>query len=655
MSAVPNLFLSLLRLLQRDGPLFFVKCARYAVSAKAWRWLMGGVDGADPSFPRSLRDNVRAVARSPWFDADWVLREYPEAAAAGCSPAEWYLRKADPVLAHPGPEFSDDEYLALNFDAFLDGVQPLLHFERSLRTESRQVSFLETEGEFSAAARPVRASFGRTPACHRRTALFAAHSGDGRIPDRVLLYLRGLREVADNVVFVSSNPLLPGEEDKLRDLASEVLCEVHGEYDFGSWKRAWGVARRNGLLDSDVADEAILANDSCYGPVFPFGEAFGRMAARQCDFWGFTANVPDANSKIGGGREHIQSYFLVFRRKVLDSDAIDRFLAGVVPLGDRLRVIERYESRLTSTLSAEGFSWDVYLPREYRRKVRGDPSVKKPISAMRDFRMPLLKRKALGPDAAQSATDTIAFLRSVNPELARLVSPVVFSPVSSEERLARIAARSSLHPRDLAANEARLRGRVAAGERIGALFFVSDADAFSAHGVFEAMLASPDGQFSPRLCVVPDFRIPDSERCAEECLARLKARYPGAAIDIARRDEDGIWPDEIGETPVVFYPTAAHAFPYPYAPRWAVGRRFLPALVFDAALAGPGPLEQEFARQNYAYFWKVFFTDREAFDLYAKCSIRKGENAELAGGCGIDELLLSGVSANANQKPLENE
>ncbi len=80
---------------------------------------------------------------------------------------------------------------------------------------------------------------------------------------------------------------------------------------------------------------------------------------------------------------------------------------------------------------------------------------------------------------------------------------------------------------------------------------------------------------------------------------------------------------------IVFYPSASDRSDFRYNPHYALGRSVLPVLVFDRKSAAH-PLEKEFARQNYAYFWKVFFSDREAFGLYAKHSIRKGENAVLA-------------------------
>jgi hypothetical protein len=115
-----------------------------------------------------------------------------------------------------------------------------------------------------------------------------------------------------------------------------------------------------------------------------------------------------------------------------------------------------------------------------------------------------------------------------------------------------------------------------------------------------------------------------------EAAAVLAARHPDADIRPAATDADGEWEDPSADADVVCWTTAENSSDFRYAPHWALGRPFLPVLFFDRRAAGPYPPEKEFARQNYAYFWKVFFSDRETFDLYAGHSIRKGENAVLA-------------------------
>ena len=96
---------------------------------------------------------------------------------------------------------------------------------------------------------------------------------------------------------------------------------------------------------------------------------------------------------------------------------------------------------------------------------------------------------------------------------------------------------------------------------------------------------------------------------------------------------------------VVFYASASDWSDFHYNPRYAVGRKILPALVFDRSSAAPNPLEKEFARQNYAYFWKVFFAEREAFDLYGRHSLRKGENAVFLENGNAAEGVFSFLNA----------
>ncbi len=115
-------------------------------------------------------------------------------------------------------------------------------------------------------------------------------------------YLRGLAPVADRILFVSDCELSAAEAAKLEGLAELVFAGRHGEYDFGSWKR--GLAH----LNYDLAgwDELILANDSCYAPVYPFEDAFEIMKDVSCDFWS------PSNNQIKGKFDHLSSYFLVF-------------------------------------------------------------------------------------------------------------------------------------------------------------------------------------------------------------------------------------------------------------------------------------------------------------------------------------------------------
>ncbi len=177
-----------------------------------------------------------------------------------------------------------------------------------------------------------------------RVAIFAHYDRDAVIDAYVLYYLRGLRAIASRVLFVSDSPLPPVEIAKLDGLAELVWAGRHGEYDFGSWKR--GIAHLGAAVDN--CDELVLANDSCYAPVFPFAEAFDRMAAVACDGWSGTATGGD------GTVTHLNSYFQVYRRPVLADPAFRDFWPAVIPQPSHDEVVRQYENRLSEMLTARG-------------------------------------------------------------------------------------------------------------------------------------------------------------------------------------------------------------------------------------------------------------------------------------------------------------
>lgn len=179
----------------------------------------------------------------------------------------------------------------------------------------------------------------------RRIAVFASFSDDGMLPAQVIPYLEGLKQVTSAIVVVCDNDLLPSEKEKLSQFATHVITGRHGEYDFGSYKRGVDWARLFGLLDN--ADDLILCNDSCFGPIRSFEPMFEVMEARHHDFWGVTDSHEISY--------HLQSYFLCFSQGVFQSSAFAEFLAGVTKQPNVQEVIKKYELGLTKILVDAGF------------------------------------------------------------------------------------------------------------------------------------------------------------------------------------------------------------------------------------------------------------------------------------------------------------
>ena len=248
----------------------------------------------------------------------------PEVAEKGLDPVQDFLTPPHQWLRLPNPDFVPAEYAAANFDVKVCGLPWAVHYAKDGMREGRPTSLLDNiENPFPDGCVELRREYPTVPPRHRRTAVFASFLGDGRIKDTVLYYLKGLREVVDNIVFVANCPVFPDEVSKLDGLVRLAVFRNHGGYDFGSYKIGWSEARALGLLDPDVSDEIVVCNDSCYGPVFPFSRVFAEMerrrkaAERPSDFWGMSLVRQY-------GRRMIPSYFYVFGPAILEGSELDR-------------------------------------------------------------------------------------------------------------------------------------------------------------------------------------------------------------------------------------------------------------------------------------------------------------------------------------------
>lgn len=221
-----------------------------------------------------------------------------------------------------------------------------------------------------------------------RVAVFASYSGDGMLPPQVIPYLKGLKSLTSAIVVVCDNDLAASEIEKLSGLANHVITGRHGEYDFGSYKRGVEWLRQARHLEN--ADDLILCNDSCYGPVGSFEPMFAEMEARNVDFWGAT----DSHEF----KYHLQSFFVVLSRAAFNSAAFVQFIDGVEKQDSVQDVIMKYELGLTQALLDAGFELASMISNKFMGMGKKDPAYNNitllPIYTLHKG-LPLVKAKAM--------------------------------------------------------------------------------------------------------------------------------------------------------------------------------------------------------------------------------------------------------------------
>ena len=204
----------------------------------------------------------------------------------------------------------------------------------------------------------------------KRLFLFAGYDADGIIDDSLVLYVRALSKLGD-VILCMDSTCAANEIKKIKSYVLHSLARRHGEYDFGSYKRAYMWARDN--LNLSSYDFVYMVNDSVYGPLFPLKPYLEKMESYNNDAFGLVKNTKAAHP-------HIQSWFIGMGKTVFMSKWFDEFITSVEKQKSKGAITKLYEHGFSKNVIDHGGIWaclyiahnrDVYnkIKKYYRAKM----------------------------------------------------------------------------------------------------------------------------------------------------------------------------------------------------------------------------------------------------------------------------------------------
>lgn len=179
---------------------------------------------------------------------------------------------------------------------------------------------------------------------NKRLFLFAGFNAQHIIDDALVYYVRALSKCGDVVLCMDSD-CSDAELQKLAPYVLHATARRHGEYDFGSYKRAYMYATDTGILDK--YDFVYMVNDSVYGPLMDIKPSLCRMEKLNHDAFGLVYN-PLAS------RPHIQSWFIGMRKNVFLSPWYDEFMRAITHQNDKGAITYIYEQGFTEMLRTHG-------------------------------------------------------------------------------------------------------------------------------------------------------------------------------------------------------------------------------------------------------------------------------------------------------------
>ena len=180
----------------------------------------------------------------------------------------------------------------------------------------------------------------------RELCLFVTFSENTEIKSYVASHIRSFVEKNIDVVLIVNTENFDRSIKNIDSIPAKVaICVRENKgFDFGAWSQVMSE------LDLNSVDRLYWVNDSIYGPLNDesFNKLIDRVRNSKFDFIGLTFN----NKYF----YHLQSYFLVFNKRILNCDEFFVYIKNIMQLPVKSMVIEFYEVRLTQFLKNLGFN-----------------------------------------------------------------------------------------------------------------------------------------------------------------------------------------------------------------------------------------------------------------------------------------------------------
>lgn len=226
-----------------------------------------------------------------------------------------------------------------------------------------------------------------------RLCIYLTYNKENRIFSYMAHTLKALHECSSTLYVVCNYPKIKKGEELLHPYTDNIIYRENLGYDAGAYKDM--LCDILGWDEVYKYDELILVNDSFFGPFFDLKKFFAEMQEKDCDYWGMTRSpgIILGTTQYGS---HIQSYFLVFRSRVLHSKQFKQFWEKINYPANFTEAIRNFEIGINEYLEKNSFCsfaftdmWGLKL------QANDNPCYLYSLEMIYDKGMPFLKKKNL--------------------------------------------------------------------------------------------------------------------------------------------------------------------------------------------------------------------------------------------------------------------
>lgn len=248
----------------------------------------------------------------------------------------------------------------------------------------------------------------------KRLCVFVTYDYECIVDGYVGYMLQGLRKMVDFLCVVCNYRYISSGLDNVQFYADRIFYRENMGFDAGAYKDV--LCRYLGWNEVGRFDELILVNDSFYGPLYSLEKLFDKMDMKNVDYWGMTRcpEVELADNNTYG--THIQSYFLVLGKDVLQNKEFQKFWEEMEYPVSFMQTVITFEIGINKLLQRLGFRGIAAMDLstvQWNLGKNQNPYILYPLELIRDADIPVLKRKSLSLSNKRfaDALDALRFIK----------------------------------------------------------------------------------------------------------------------------------------------------------------------------------------------------------------------------------------------------
>ncbi len=229
----------------------------------------------------------------------------------------------------------------------------------------------------------------------KRVGIYVFFDKDGIVDDYVFYMLSSIRPYLSQLLVIINGFVRDEYLPRLNEIADDVYNRENVGYDITAYRDG---IRRIGWEQIKQADECLLFNSTLYGPFYPFSEMFDTMNKRDVDFWGMLKYFENRENRLDDCDydyipEHIQSYFLLLRNTMLNSEEFYGKMEELAVIDNANDAITQFEVVFTKEFAEYGFEWDTYIDVDDLRGEEYYIMMAMPDKLISERKCPVIKQK----------------------------------------------------------------------------------------------------------------------------------------------------------------------------------------------------------------------------------------------------------------------